>query len=367
MSKDIRGEGAIGGSPSGTGPSTGAVCHCPPALPGLYEYRECVRLKRIMYGLLFCLLLLGGTAFFAFKPNPMLFDTEGSPLWLLTRCILLSGMLSILIVGGIAVFAERKKLLPYFQKLKKYQPLLYQLVRRDFLAKYKRSVLGILWSILNPLLTMIVMTIVFSTLFRFDVENYPVYLLSGQIVFSMFSEITNTCMGSVLGAASLMKKVSVPKYIFPLSKAISSLVNFTFSFLALLTVMIATGAPVHPQMLYSFIAVVYVFVFSTGIGLILSAAVVFFRDITYLYGILLTAVTYFTPIFYPISIIPDHFRWIISLNPLYHLVECFRTCAIYGGIPTLWQNLICAVLAILSLGAGLTVFYRKQDRFILYV
>lgn len=325
-------------------------------------------MKKKTYGLFFCLLLVGGTAFLVLGPHQTwLFDGDDHSLWFFTRCVLLSGMVAALIVGGAAAFAERRQLLPYFRKLKKYQPLLYQLVRRDFLAKYKRSVLGILWSILNPLLTMLVLTIVFSTLFRFDIENYPVYLLSGQIIFNMFSEITNMCMSSVLGAASLMKKVSVPKYIFPLSRAISSLVNFAFSFLALLIVMAVTHAPIHAQMLYSLVAVVYVFVFSTGVGLILSAAVVFFRDITYLYGILLTAVTYFTPMFYPINIIPDQFRWIISLNPLYHFVECFRTCAIYGGIPTLWQNLICAMLAMLSLGGGLAVFYRKQDRFILYV
>jgi len=324
-------------------------------------------LKKI-YGLLFFLLLLGGTTFFILSPTTtLLLEAEGNSMWFLARCILLSGLISALIVGGIAVFAEGKRLFPYFLKLKKFQPLLYQLVRRDFLAKYKRSVLGVLWSILNPLLTMLVMTMVFSTLFRFDIENYPVYLLSGQIIFNMFSEVTNMCMSSVLGASSLMKKVSVPKYIFPLSRAISSLVNFAFSFLALLIVMIVTRAPIHSQMLYSLIAILYVFVFSTGVGLILSAAVVFFRDITYLYGILLTAVTYFTPIFYPISIIPDQFRWVISLNPLYHFVECFRTCAIYGGIPSLWQNMICAILATLSLGGGLLVFYHEQDRFILYV
>lgn len=276
-------------------------------------------------------------------------------------------MISCLICGCAAVILNKKKLAPYFLKLKKYQPLLYQLVRRDFLAKYKRSVLGILWSLLNPLLTMLVLTIVFSFLFRFDIDNYPVYLLSGQIIFTLFSEVTNLCMSSVTGAAALMKKVSVPKYIFPLSRALSSLVNFGFSFIALILVMLITQAPFHPQMLFAPVAVFYVFVFSTGIGLILSAAVVFFRDITYLYGILLTAATYFTPLFYPISIIPDRFRWIISINPLYHFVECFRTCAIYGGIPTLWQNLVCALLAVLSLGVGLAVFYRKQDSFILYV
>lgn len=287
--------------------------------------------------------------------------------WDTIRLFTLSIIVSLILLALVVVFPMRKALFPYYRKFIKFRPLLYQLVRRDFLAKYKRSALGILWSLLNPLLTMLVLTVVFSFLFRFDIENFPVYLLSGQIIFTLFSEVTNLCMGSITGAAALMKKVSVPKYIFPLSRALSSLVNFGFSLIALVLVMLVTGAPFHLQMLYILIPVLYIFAFSVGVGLVLSAMVVFFRDITYLYGIVLTAVTYFTPLFYPISIIPDRFRWIISLNPLYHFVECFRTCAIYGGIPTVWQNLVCGLLAILSLGAGLFIFYRKQDKFILYI
>lgn len=292
---------------------------------------------------------------------------QGERTWNVLRSVFLAVMLACMVTGILAIFLYRRELAPYLRKFHKFQPLLYQLVRRDFLAKYKRSVLGVLWSLLNPLLTMIVLTVVFSFLFRFEIENYPVYLLSGNIIFTMFNEITNMCLHSVLGGASLMKKVSVPKYIFPLSRALSSLINFAFSFLALIIVMIITGAPFSPSLLYFPIPVLYAFLFSTGIGLMLSAAMVFFRDISYLYGILITAVTYFTPLFYPISIIPDRFRWIISLNPMYHFVECFRTCAIYGGIPTLWQNLICILLSLLSLGLGLVVFNKKQDDFILHI
>jgi len=211
------------------------------------------------------------------------------------------------------------------------------------------------------------MTIVFSSIFRFDVQNYPVYLLSGQLIFTLFSEITNTCMFSVLASAPLMKKVNTPKYIFPLSKAISALINFFFSTIALLIVMFATGSPIYSTILLVPLPVLYIFVFSLGIGLILAAAIVYFRDMSYLYGVLITAVTYITPLFYPISIIPDHFKWLISINPLYHFVECFRTVAIYGGVPSLWQNLVCILLALVSLISGIIIFYRQQDRFILYV
>lgn len=313
------------------------------------------------------LIIMGAGTFFLIHHPDFIFESSDDRVWDAVRSLILSGMISAILVGGIAVALYWDSIAPYAKKFMKYRPLLYQLVRRDFLAKYKRSVLGVLWSILNPLLTMVVMTIVFSFVFRYEIPNFPVYLLSGQIIFTMFSEITNLCMSSVIGGAALMKKVNVPKYIFPLSRALSSLVNFVFSFLALIIVMLITRAPFSVSMLYAVVPVFYVFTFSTGVGFLLSAAAVFFRDITYLYGIFLTAVMYFTPLFYPISIIPDHFRWIISLNPLYHFVECFRTCAIYGAVPSLWQNVVCLTLAVLALGMGLYVFHKKQDQFILYV
>lgn len=314
----------------------------------------------------FILLFIGFTSCLLGSPG-LLFTLDEGIAWFAARCVLLSVLLAVFGCSAFMLFVKRKQLAPYFTKLHKYGPLLFLLVKRDFLAKYKRSVLGVMWSLLSPLLTMLVLTIVFSFLFRFEIENFPVYLLSGQIIFTLFSEITNMGMFSVMSAAAMMKKINVPKYIFPLSKAVSCLINFVFSLVALFFVMLVTKAPFHLSMLYIPVAVFYVFLFSTGVGLILSAAVVFFRDINYLYSISLTAVTYLTPLFYPINIVPDHFRWIISLNPLYHLVECFRTCAIYGGIPTLWQNTVCALVAFFSLGVGLYVFYRKQDNFILYI
>lgn len=265
------------------------------------------------------------------------------------------------------LFLERRIMIPYFSKLLKFRPLLYQLVKRDFKAKYKRSVLGILWTVLNPLLTMIVLTIVFSSLFRFDIENFPVYLLSGQIIFLFFSEATTLSMGSILGAGAMIKKVSMPKYIFPVSRVLSSLVNLMLSLLALFLVMIFTHAPFYWTILLAPLPIFYIFLFSLGIGLIMSAAIIFFRDMMYLYSIFLTALTYFTPLFYPISIIPSNFRILFSLNPMYHYVEYFRTVAIYGGTPTFWQNIVCLLMSVVSMMIGLYVFYKKQDRFILYI
>ena len=255
----------------------------------------------------------------------------------------------------------------YLKKFWIYKSLLYQLIRRDFKAKYKRSVLGILWTILNPLFTMLVLTVVFSALFRFDIENYPVYLLSGQLVFNFFAEATNLSMGSILNNAAMIKKVSIPKYIFPVSRVLSSLVNCLLSLVALFLVMCITKAPFHGTMLLSVIPIFYLTLFSIGIGLILSSLIVFFRDVGHLYGILLTAMTYLTPIFYPMSIVPDEYKGFILSNPMFYFVDYFRSVAIYGLLPTLEQNIICGSISLIALIVGLAIFYKNQDKFILYI
>lgn len=297
----------------------------------------------------------------------LLFEGGHVLVWDIFRTFLVGIMVAMLVTGTLFIIMDKDNVIPYVMRLVKFRSLLYQLVRRDFLSKYKRSVLGVLWSLLSPLFTMVILTIVFSTLFRFDIENYPVYLLSGQIVFNTFSEITNTSMNSILEASALIKKVSLPKYIFPLSKAISGMVNFACSLLALLLVMLFTGAPFHPQLLLMPIPALYLFVFSTGVGMLLASVRVFFRDISYLYSVFMTALMYLTPIFYPLSIIPEKLRFIVSMNPMQHYVKCFRAIVIYGEFPSLWQHVICLLFAVLSVGVGFFSFYRNQHKFILYV
>ena len=182
---------------------------------------------------------------------------------------------------------------------------LRELIVRDLKIKYRRSVLGYLWSILNPLMLMGVLTIVFSTMFRFDIPNYPVYLLTGQLLFGFFSESTNMAMSSILGGSSLIKKVYLPKYIFPVSRVLSSFTTMLFSFVALLIVMLVTSADFYVTTILLPVVLLYLLVFSIGVSLILSVMVVFFRDIQYLYGVLLTALNYLTPIFYPASMLPQ--------------------------------------------------------------
>ena len=249
----------------------------------------------------------------------------------------------------------------------KFKHLLRLLVKRDFVSRYRRSVLGVLWSLLNPLLTMLVMTMVFSYIFRFQIEFFPVYLLSGQIIFGFFSESTTLAMGSITGSAAIIKKVYVPKYIFPMSRVISSLVNLAFSFLAFLLVFIIIRANFHFTIFLVPIPIIYTFIFSLGIGMLLSSVAVFFRDITYLYGVFITFLTYLTPLFYPVSILPEWVRQILGLNPLYHFVDYFRNLALYGVIPGLWANLVCLGFALAALCGGAYVSMSQQDKYILYL
>lgn len=260
-----------------------------------------------------------------------------------------------------------KEIFLYIDKFVKYKTLLIELVSRDVKVKYRRSLLGYVWSILNPLLMMVVITTVFSYMFRFDIENYPVYLLTGQLIYNFFSESTNFAMNSIISAGSLIKKVYLPKYIFPLSRTLSSFVNLLFSLVALLIILVITKTPITPVIFLFPLPLIYTLLFCIGTGLILSVLAVYFRDTVYLYGIFLTALMYLTPIFYPMNALPDNVINIIELNPLYHIVTMFRTIILEGQFPTLQDNLICLSFGIVSILIGLFIFKKKQDDFIMYL
>ena len=248
-----------------------------------------------------------------------------------------------------------------------YKDLLYNLVSRDIKVRYRKSFLGMLWTVLNPLLMMIVMTIVFSTLFKSTIDNFPVYFLAGNLIFTLNSEITNNCTYAIIGNASLLKKVYIPKYLFPLSKAGSALVNLMFSLIAMFLVLIILRVPFLPTLLLLPIPIAYAFIFSLGLGLLLSAVTVYFRDIAYFYSVLLLAWNYFTPVFYPIEILPDFARKLMQLNPLYHYIDYMRNLILHGVVPGITENFVCLLMSVMMLVIGVCVFYRKQDNFILYI
>jgi ABC-2 type transport system permease protein len=225
-----------------------------------------------------------------------------------------------------------------------------------------------LWTLLNPLLMMTVMTVVFSSFFKQDIPHFPIYFLAGSILFNFNSESTNQAMVSITGNAALLKKVYIPKYLFPVSKVIFNLINLAFSFVALILVMIVLRIPFRVTMFLSVVPIFYQMVFTMGLCLILSCATVFFRDIVHLYGIFTLAWMYLTPLFYPVSILPEAMRGIIrAVNPLFLYIDYLRGLILGGVMPGLADNLLCLAWSFVSLAAGLIIFYKKQDRFILYI
>lgn len=248
-----------------------------------------------------------------------------------------------------------------------YQNLLMNLVSRDIKVRYRRSVLGMVWTILNPLLMMVVITVVFSTLFKQNIEFFPIYYLAGTLIFSFNSETTSNALYSIICNANLLKKIYIPKYLFPLSKVVSGLVNLIFSLIAVVIVMIILKAPFHSTLLLLPIPIFYTFIFSVGLGLFLAATTVFFRDIAHFYGVFLMAWTYFTPIFYPESILPPTAMKVMWFNPMYHYVDYMRNIILYGNFPGLKENLVCFLFGVTMLLIGVYTFYKKQDKFILYI
>ena len=251
---------------------------------------------------------------------------------------------------------------------KQYTPLLSELVSRDIKTKYRRSVLGVLWTLLNPLLMMIVLSIVFSQLFgRFGIENYPIYLLSGQVVFNFFSESTSMSMSSIINNAPLLKKVYIPKYMFVLSRTISSAINLLASFAALIIVMFVMRVDLHYTVILSVFPVMALVIFSVGVGLILASLAVKFRDIVHLYSVFTTALMYLTPVIYPVESLPNWVANVVRVNPITSILTMFRCFMINGTMPDVFTICMTFIPSILIFVLGCLVFYKKQDKFILHI
>ena len=248
-----------------------------------------------------------------------------------------------------------------------YGFLLKQLVLRDFKAKYKRSVLGILWSFLNPLLTMFVQYIVFSTLFKSDIPNFVVYLLVGIVFFSFFSEATNMGLMSIVSNTSLITKVYVPKYIFPVSRVLSSAINYMISMIPLFMAMLITRVKLSVSILLLPFGIICTIVFCIGMSLILSSAMVFFRDVQFLWNVISMLWMYATPIFYPESILPDNLMPLFKMNPLYHFIRFTRFIILSGASPEPKAYLLCLIAAFVPLAIGVFVFKKTQDKFVLNI
>ena len=253
------------------------------------------------------------------------------------------------------------------QRLNKYKPLIHELVTRDLKVKYRRSFLGYLWSLLNPLMMMAIMSLVFSYMFRFDIPNYPLYLICGQTLWNFFNESTTASMHSVLVNGSLIRKVYIPKYIFPTSRVLSSFVTMSFSLVAILIVMLVTRVSITWKLLLLPIPLAFLLLFCMGVGMALSAFAVYFRDVLHLYNVVVMAWMYLTPIFYPVSALPEKVAFLLQFNPMYHYITFFRAVVLYGTVPeaSVWVGTVG--FGLLFFVAGWMIFRKLQRNFILHV
>ena len=255
----------------------------------------------------------------------------------------------------------------FLQKFGQYASLLRELVVRDLKIKYRRSFLGYIWSLLNPILMMVVMSVIFSYMFRFDIPNYPLYLICGQTLWAFFSESTTIGMQSVIVNGPLIRKVYIPKYIFPISRVLSSFVTMSLSLLAILLVMLVTGVRLSFTMLLAPIPLVLMLIFAMGVAMMISACAVYFRDIIHLYSVLILAWMYCTAIFYPISALPPKVAFLIRFNPMYNYITFFRDLMLYGILPDTWTWIACFLCSGAAFLLGAAVFRKLQRNFILYI
>lgn len=253
------------------------------------------------------------------------------------------------------------------ENFNKFKPLLSELVTRDVKTKYRKSVLGVLWTLLNPLLMMIILSIVFAQIFRFNIDNYPLYLLSGQVIYNFFSTSSQYSMSAIIDNAPLIKKVYVPKYMFVLSRTVSSVINLLASVAALIIVMLFTRADLYITVLLSAIPLVLLIVNTLGVGLFLAACAAKFRDMIYLYTVITTGLMYLTPVIYPMESLPGWVSKIVLCNPLTSILQMYRDFTIYGTISDWFTWVMATVPSFLLLALGIRVFYKNQDNFILYV
>lgn len=249
------------------------------------------------------------------------------------------------------------------RELGNYRYLLGQLIRRDILTRYKRSFLGVAWTMLNPLGTMLVMTFVFSLLFKGAVQNYPVYVLSGLIGWNFFSQGTNAAMSGLVWGGSLMQRIYLPRTIFGVSAIGTALVNTLLSIVPLLLVILISGAKIYWTIAYLPVSILLLTGFSLGFGLILSALAVFFPDVSEMYQIILMAWMYLTPIIYPESIIPEQYLGIYRLNPLNSMIKLFRLPVYEGRIPTIQELLPALLWSVGTLIVGWIFFTSKSDEY----
>ena len=257
----------------------------------------------------------------------------------------------------------------FIYNLKKFRFLFWELVKKDIKLKYRSSILGVFWTLLEPLLTMIVLTLVFSELLGKGDDNFPVYILCGRLLYSFFSNGTKVALKSVRKHGSMIGKVYVPKYMYPLSAVVSNYIMFIVSLVVLAGVMVFEKVKITVYLLQAFIPLIIILIMTMGVGLMLATFDVFFRDLEYLWTVFLMLIMYTCAIFYKVDKLKTASNaWVFKCNPLYSLIAMFRDSvfgrSIFQDSYNLWFSL-CFSLGVFLI--GVIIFWRKQDKFILYV
>ena len=293
--------------------------------------------------------------------------------FLLKKCLFDFLIVYDIIIGSKTILrimqsGENMDIKKYIKNFVNYKYLLFELVKKNIKLKYRRSYLGILWTLVEPLLTMIVLTIVFGTLFGRDDRTYPVFILSGRLLFSFFSSSTKSGLKAISGNAAMIKKVYVPKYIYVISTIISNFITFLIS----LVVLVGVGAVLRVRptiyMLQAVIPIIILLVMSLGIGLILATMDVFFRDIEYIWSVVTMLIMYASAIFYSTDRVASTGNaWIFDINPVYMCIANFRRAVLYGQPMDLSYFAKSSAIAVVFIIAGTIMFYKNQDKFILHV
>ena len=257
--------------------------------------------------------------------------------------------------------APRNRLLSEIRELYQYRDLILQLTIRNITVRYKRSTLGILWTMLDPLLTMIVMAFVFTALLRRQVPHFPIYLLTGLTVWNYFAQATTSAMHDFVTSERLVSKVYLPQSTFVIVASTTALVNFLFSLVSLVLIALFTAVPLSLYSLTLIIPLAILTAFNLGIGLILAPLEALYSDISNIYGIFLRLLIYLSAIFYPIDILPGWLQTVVKINPVYQFIDIFRN-PIYRGTPIPLDSLVyTAILSVVLLIVGAAFFTRVSD------
>ncbi len=266
---------------------------------------------------------------------------------------------------SLPVYDSAQRGIPAIEELRellRYRNFVFQSVRRNIVIRYKRSVLGVAWTMLNPLGTTLILTFVFSNVFG-GVARYAPYVLSGLICWGFFAQTTSDAMSHLIWGEGLLKRIYVPRTVFAVSAVGTGLVNLAFGLLPLFLVLILSGIMPGRSILFLPIPVLFLGMFSLGVGLLLSTIAAYFADIAQMYGIALTAWMYWSPVIYQVNMLPERYTWIARLNPMYYLITLFRMSVYDNRMPSLAELAISGAIALITLLAGWLVFTYKADEF----